>query len=456
MKKSFVLVSLLLFLSFASALEMSGKYESNIFVKEFENPVNVEVEITNALAGTYNIYTLADIYLEPRDRFQITDGSAKKTITIIPNENLDSQEGLYTFSYILNYRDIDQKVDNKFTINILKLENILEIGSESVDSEAETLTFYVKNKYNVNLEGLSAEFSSLLFETKKEFDLKPYEKKEFTVNVNPDKLRKTKAGVYVIDSVFSTKKGDVEISGNLYLGEKKGITTTEDKSGWIIRTTTVRKINSGNILENVEVTITKNIFSRLFTNFNIEPTQVERKGFTIDYIWRKDKLGPTEMFTVTSKTNYFFPLLIIAFIILIMFGIRRYSETKLEATKSVSPMKTKNGEFALKIRLSVKSNRNVENVSLIDRVPAIVKIYKQFGTVKPDKVDADSRRVTWNIGDLKAGEERVFSYIVYSKIGVVGKFSLPGALAVFEKDGKIHEVESNQVFFLTDQIKKLD
>jgi len=434
---------------------MSGKCDSNIYVREFENPINVEVTITDAPVGSYNIYTLADVYLEPRDRFDIASGSVKKNITILPNENLNT-DGLYTFSYILNYKDLDQKVENKLTINILNFKDVLEIGSESVDLEATSVTFYVKNKYNVELKGLSAEFSSLLFKTSEEFDLKPYEKKEFSVEVDPEKVKKTKGGVYIIDSVFSTEKGDVEISGNLYLGEKKGITTTEDKSGWIIKTTTIRKINSGNMLENVEVTVTKNIFSRLFTSFNIEPTLVDRSGFTVEYTWTKNKLGPTEMFTVVAKTNYFFPLLIIAFIALVLFGIRRYSQTKIIVTKSVSPMKTKNDEFALKVRLSVKSSRSVENLSLIDRVPAIVKIYKQFGTVKPDKIDADSRRVTWNIGDLKAGEERVYSYVIYAKVGVVGKFSLPGALAVFEKDGKVHEIESNQVFYLNDQIKKLE
>ncbi|MBT7238024.1 hypothetical protein HN865_04160 [Candidatus Woesearchaeota archaeon] len=55
---------------------------------------------------------------------------------------------------------------------------------------------------------------------------------------------------------------------------------------------------------------------------------------------------------------------------------------------------------------------------------------------------------------MDLGEERVFSYIVYSKIGVVGKFSLPEALAVFEKEGEIHEVESNKVFFLSEQTSK--
>ena len=55
---------------------------------------------------------------------------------------------------------------------------------------------------------------------------------------------------------------------------------------------------------------------------------------------------------------------------------------------------------------------------------------------------------------MSAGEERIFSYMVYSTVGVVGKFSLPQALAVFEKDGQIHEVESNTVYFLAEQLAK--
>ena len=43
------------------------------------------------------------------------------------------------------------------------------------------------------------------------------------------------------------------------------------------------------------------------------------------------------------------------------------------------------------------------------------------------------------------------SYIIYSKIGVVGKFSLPTAIAVYEKDGKIHEAESNRAYFVAEQ-----
>ena len=49
---------------------------------------------------------------------------------------------------------------------------------------------------------------------------------------------------------------------------------------------------------------------------------------------------------------------------------------------------------------------------------------------------------------LNEREERIFSYIIYSKIGVVGKFELPNARATYEKSGRLKEVESNRSFFI--------
>ena len=55
---------------------------------------------------------------------------------------------------------------------------------------------------------------------------------------------------------------------------------------------------------------------------------------------------------------------------------------------------------------------------------------------------------------LEAGEMRMLSYIVYSKVGVIGKFALPTATAIYERDGEIQEAESNRVFFMAEQEKK--
>lgn len=451
MKLSPFLIAILLSLSLTSAINISAEYNSNILIPEIESSIDLTLTITDATPGIYNLYTLADVSIKPSETFTISTDPFTKTFTISPTENL-KVKGYYTFTYTLNHRGFN-KTDNKLLIKILNLEDTIEISSDTIDPTSNQIKFYVKNLEATTLKNLSAKFSSILFETEATFDLAPNQKLEFIANVSEDKLKKTKAGVYIIESIFQTKNGEKKIEGNLYLGEKKGITTTEDKSGLLVRTQTITKVNTGNVLENIQIKITKNIFSRLFTTFNIEPNAIERKGFTIEYTWVKQKLNPTEAFTIKAKTNYIFPFLTIIVVALALLGFKRFTETKIEVKKSVRHVKTKHGEFALKITLSLKAKKNVENVTLIDRVPAIVKIYKEFGTVKPDKIDAESRRIHWNIGDLNTGEERLFTYIVYSKVGIVGKFSLPEALIVFEKDGKIHEVKSNKVFFMSDQIR---
>jgi len=448
-----ILITALLILTSASALTLNPEYSSNIIVKDFSSQITLDLEITNATPGIYNLYTLADISIKPTETFRINSDPFTKTFTISPTQNLDL-EGNYAFTYILNHRGVE-KVEQKMLLQIVNLEDVIEISSESIQPDAEDISFYIQNKESIYLKDLTAKFSSILFETEEmTFDLKPNEKLKIPVQVDKDKLRKTKAGVYIIDSTFYTENGKREIEGNLYLGEKKGITSTEDKSGLLIRSETITKVNAGNVIESIQIQLDKNIFSRLFTSFNIEPTITERTGLKVQYTWIKERLNPAEAYVIKAKTNYLFPLLIIILATLAFFGYKRFSETKLEIKKSVSPVKTKNGEFALKVELSLKAKKDIENVSLVDKVPAIVKIYNKFGIVKPDKIDPASRRIHWNIGDLEAGEERLFNYIIYSKVGVVGKFSLPRALAVFEKDGDIHEIDSNNVFFMNEQTNK--
>jgi len=439
-----------MFVSPVFALEISTDYDSNVIVRDFDNSVDFTLKISNATDGVYNLYSLADVFIEPRAVFTISGGEIEKDFTVKAANSLDV-EGYYTFTYTLNHRDVE-KFDEKFSINLLGLEDVLDISSDSIDPNLNVVKFYVENKENIYLENLSATFSSILFDVEKTFSLEPFEKIEFSVEVEEDLLKETKAGVYIIESVFETDKGSLKIDGNLYLGEKKGIATSENVGGFLIRTQTITKINVGNVLEKVEVKVQRNIFSRLFTSFNIEPIIIDREGFKVEYTWIKERLDPTEEFTIKAKTSYVIPFFVLVLIAFSLMGYQRFVKTKIEVRKSVTPVKTKNGEFALRIKLSLMARKSVENVSLVDKVPAIVKIYKKFGMLKPDKIDAESRRIHWHVGDLNAGEERVFTYVVYSKVGIVGKFVLPSALAVFEKEDQIHEVESNKVFFMNEQV----
>ncbi|MAG50072.1 hypothetical protein CL621_00330 [archaeon] len=439
-------IFLIISINFASALTADSESESNVVIPELNHPAKFTLTITGAEEGSYTVYTLTDVIIRPTSPFQLNAGTNKINIFVYPTSQL-KERGFYTFTYNIG------NIQSKLTTKIVDLEDLIEISSDSINPESDEVTFYVRNREKSSVENLTAKFSSVIFETEQEFDLKPYEKTEITVKADKDKLKKTEAGTYVVKAEFETEEGKKIVDGKIYIGEKKNIVTEDDSSGLLIRTRTVTKINAGNVNENVKVVMKKNVFSRLFTTFNEEPLSVDRSGFGITYEWSK-QLGPSEIFTVKAKTNYIFPLMIIIAALIIIWGFRKFMTTKIEVKKSVSYIKTKGGEFALKVKLAVKARKSIENVSIIDKIPLAVKVYKKFGTLKPDKVDIANRKIQWDIGDLNAGEVRIFSYVIYSKIGVIGKFSLPKALSVFETNNEIHEVESNKVFFLSEQTSK--
>lgn len=452
-KQFFTLLALLILsLSFVSAFSVSENSIDNIIIPDFNYSATFELDITNASGGSYNVYTLTDVEIFP-GKITLDEGDNIRAIEIVAREPI-MVHGLYSFSYSLksDFND-NETYTGKMTVKVLNVSDLFEISSEAIDTSDGEIIFYVENQEDIYLEDINVEFSSLLFDFEDTFDIGPNEKKFFEVDVDDEELAKTKAGAYVVNAKFYTSLGEKTVKGKMYLGEKKGVKTQEDVSGFLVMTNSISKINTGNIDQDVEIFVEKNIISRLFTTFNIEPDSVNRDGFSVRYSWA-DELGPAEVLSVKATTNYLIPLLIVIFALLVIYGFIRFSDQKVEVRKSLHHMKTKGGEFALKVNISVKAKKDLENVSVVDKVPSIVKLYKKFGTSKPDKIDPVNRRLTWNVGDLATGEARVFSYIVYSKVGVVGKFSLPSALVVYEKDGKIHETESSKVFFLSEQTER--
>ena len=150
-----------------------------------------------------------------------------------------------------------------------------------------------------------------------------------------------------------------------------------------------------------------------------------------------------------TENNNSFIIIIILLITGLIIIIKRSIETDLLLRKHVSFIKTKGGEFALKVRVHVKAKKHADNIQIIDRLPGMTKLFERFGS-KPDKIDLATGRLFFNIPHLNAGEERVFSYIIFSKVAVVGRFELPAAMAIYEKDGKTLEVNSNRAFFVSD------
>ncbi len=445
-------MAILLLLPLISAINLDiKKQDSNeIIIQEINQPAIFNLKITNLGASdNFQFYNLLGFSMAPKGTVYFSQGEAKKVeLMIYPKENFNYR-GLYTFKYFIRGKD-NSEISQELTIKIIDLKDVFEIGSDEINPESNSLEIYINNKENFNFEEVNVKFDSVFFEFEETFSLESNERKNFKVKLDKEEFKKLMAGFYTLNAEITVEDKKVDLEGIIKFTEKDILTTTKKDYGLLINTQIIGKKNEGNVLALSETVIKKNIFSRLFTTLSPEPDIVERYNSNVYYTW-SGEIKPGETIEIVVKTNWLFPFLIILFIIAIVILAKQYSRTDLILRKKVSFVKAKGGEFALKISIFVNAKKHIEKISIIDKLPSLVKIYERFGGEKPKRINEKNRRIEWEFEELEEGETRILSYIIYSKIGIIGKFALPNATAVYEKDGKIHESESNKAFFVAEQ-----
>lgn len=444
-----ILLSIFLSLNFISAidLDVSVKTVQNAVITDTQEPAKFELTIKNLNeTDDFEIYSLVGIDITPKE-FTIEEGKTKiLNIEVMPRNPDNLKQGLLSFQYKI--KDSESNIqEEKLTINLIKLNEAFSITPDLINPKSEYLEIEIKNKLNRNFEDIILNFQSTFFDYKETISLSPNEEKKLQIPIDIEKLKGTIAGNYLLNTNIEVEEEKTEIESIIKFLEQEGIETTENKEGIFVKRQEVNKNNVGNTIKSVEVVVQKDMFSYLFTTFNIVPTETDREGFNINYIWKKE-LIPNEELNIIVKTNWFFPIIVILFIIILIILIKKSIERDLELRKKVSFVKTRGGEFALKVTIKLRAKKFIERINIIDKLPPLVVLYERYGTITPDKVDLKNRRLEWNIPSLNEKEERIFSYIIYSKIGVVGKFELPRARAVYEKEGKINETETNRSFFI--------
>ncbi|MFH1608288.1 MAG: hypothetical protein ABIA78_04100 [archaeon] len=452
MKKLFTLVLILLFLPSILAINLKVEKQSanEVMIVGLDQTTSFDLKIKNLdQSSSFKFYNLLGFNMFPVGTISIAEGQTKDVKLEISPINKLNQRGAYTFSYFIRAND-DSEVKKSLTFQIIELKDAFETGSAEINPDSNSINIYLLNKVNFDFKDLNVKFSSTFFNLEETFDLAPYEKKIFNIKLDQESFKKMMAGFYTLTTKIDTENQQTEIQGTIEFSEKDLLTTTKKDYGFVISTQIIKKINEGNTLTKSETIINKNIISRLFTSFSPEPDIVQRDGTTIHYTWSKT-INPGESLEITVRTNWLFPLLAIALIISIVILVKRYSGSDLVLRKRVSFVRTKGGEFALKVSIFVNAKNYIERINIIDRLPLLVKIHQKFGSELPSRINEKTRRIEWNFEKLEAGETRVLSYIIYSKVGVLGKFALPSATAIYEKEGEIKETESNKAFFLSEQ-----
>jgi hypothetical protein len=449
MKKG-LLVILLVLLPIVSALNLNISVEDkgSIIVSELNNPAVYQFTIdNNGEADNVEIYSLVGVSMFPKGNFDLPTGKKIVDVQVYPTEDMRKTLGLYFVEYQIKGNSPDLYKD-KLSFTIVSLDKVLEFSAHNValgDSEA---IIDVKNVKNTNINNLELDFDSEFFYGKEKISLKPFEEKKIIVKIKKDKLVGLFAGSYIFGVKAKTVNGDVDYSSTFKYVEKQAIETNEGTSGFIIRKTIVEKKNNGNVNVDAKIEYTNNIISRLFTSYSVDPVDSRREVFLVKYVWEKE-IAPNESYKVEIKTNYTIPFILLLLVVIVAIFAYRSGTTNLNIRKRVSLVKTRGGEFALKVNIHLKANKDVEDVQLVDILPNSSILYEKYGS-KPDRVDHGSRRLFWSIKNINAGEERVISYVIYSKLRILGRYQLPSASAVYSHKGVREHAFSNMAYFVSE------
>ena len=452
MRKVYLFILILLILPFISAtLKVEKISQDEVMITDLNAPAVFDLKIYNGGAtNEFTFYNLFGFDMSPKEKVVISSGQTKEIQLKVYPRDLSNYQGYYTLQYFIKDGPTDQ--EEKLTFEIISLKNTFEIGSSDINPESNSIKIFIKNKKNFNFEKIDAEFSSPFFKLEKTFLLAPYEEKEFQINLKKEDFNQLIAGYYTLKGKVKIENVNADIDGVINFIEKDISTTTKREYGWVVTTKIIEKKNEGNIVQKSETQINKNIISRLFTSFSPEPDIVERKGAAVSYTW-ENEIKPGQTLIIKVKTNWLFPFLIIIFLVVIVLMVKRISTTDLVIKKKVNFVKTTSGEFALKVSLTMSAQKYIERINVVDRIPSVAKIHERFSGPPPTRVDDKTKRIEWNFDKFEEGETRMVSYIIYSKVGILGKFALPPATALYERGGKIKEVQSNRAFLVSEQFK---
>ena len=435
-------------------LEIKQKYDDVAMIVGINQPAIFDLAIKNLDNSADSIvfynYFGADLF-------------PKEAVSIGSKESKDFQVGMYprsdqkpigrvAFNVYLRGSD-DNQMAYPLMVNVIGLDEAFEVGAQEFKPDSNTVVVYVKNLVNFNFVDVKANLKSPFFNFEKTFSLTPYQKQIFEISLNKEDFKALMAGFYTLDAEISVDKQKTSLQGTLKFSEKDIVTNSQDEYGIIVHTKKITKVNDGNVISDSSTIIKKNIISRLFTTFSPEPVLVERNGLNIYYTWEKE-LKPGEKLDITVKTNWLLPLVTIFLVIAVVILTKQFSKTNLDLKKKVSFVRAKGGEFALKVSVIITARKYIEKVNIIDRLPPLVKLHEKFGGEMPTRVDERTGRLEWAFDKLQEGESRIVSYIIYSKVGVLGKFILPTTTAIYEREGQVHEAESNHAFFVADQARK--
>jgi hypothetical protein len=359
-----------------------------------------------------------------------------------------------TFVKIKSLQNPEIKVKHDFIIDVVSPEEIIDINTNFPDKiiPGKDIVFQIsfKNTANLLLDPVDIYIVSDLFS--KQYKEKFYAYQEVTKDLSFKLDKTTKEGKYTLGiKVYKDNK----LKGNLV---KEFLVLTnpdiEEKIvfdyGLFSKKKTITKTNHGNINVEESYSLKLNSFQSMLTKFDKTPNKIIGNNF--EWIFN---IKPGESYSIVI--TYYYNLFYIIILLLVVLGLIYlwFSKRKLLVKKSILRIKKSDKEdllrFKVMIHLKNNTGRKINNIKVMDVLPNIIKSTREYGTLKPDKIQKGekSSRLVWEIDSLESGEERILSYNIVSGLKIFGKFGLPPTIVKYKnKYGKIIMSNSNRVISL--------
>jgi hypothetical protein len=384
------------------------------------------------------------VSVTPEKNVITIESGYEQTVRVYFSAQIDAPENLLKFSVLAKSLTTDAsggcdiavftKRKTPIYISNIAINKYTFEPEEKLTVEISLTNLYPKTSYTYELQMFIKYGTS----TVQEFDEHVFIKPAETVKVtNEYKFGKyEKPGQYNILIYLKDENGNTvstkEMSVTLLPVVKIPSNYTEKTTsiGFLSLTTTIVIKNDGNTVappfylsEELPI-ISKGMFSA-----SIAPAKEEVRGSSIVYSWYIPYLAPGEAIVIKYQVSFLGLWLTLIIIGALTYFSYRYTftATVVKTCKYHGPIK-KDKEILVAIEVKNKTVREMNDVTLTDRVPGIVQVVERFDTLPPKiKKSKSGTELVWSFGTLKPREERIVTYRIKPVVDVAGSLRLPVA-----------------------------
>ena len=164
------------------------------------------------------------------------------------------------------------------------------------------------------------------------------------------------------------------------------------------------------------------------------------------------KLDSNRSMTVYATENYrpIVVIAVLAIIEVILYFVFRSPIVVRKGTASIGTSEGGVAEAKIVVKVKNRSPNQIANIEVLDNLPHIAHVEKELsiGSMQPHAILKHPKGglvIRWNIETLEAGDERVLSYKMRSRLPILGEFNLPAATARCKVGNKVIISNSNRV-----------